>query len=375
MSVMRLSMRTEADFAVIGGGVVGLSVAHGLLNRGHSVICIDGTDSDFRASRGNFGLVWVQGKGIKAPHYAAWSQKAVREYPDFVAELTEETGIEVSLQQTGGYEYFTDTDAMDERVSQFKTLKGQLGGDYPFDVLSEDDIRAAEPMVGGETVGATFYPHDGHINPLQLLQALADSCSRKGLAHYLGERLSSVTLNGEGFNLTTEKGLSARSAKVVLCAGLGAKVLGPKFGFKGLVRPQRGQVLVTEKMPPLLNRPSVTIRQVNEGAIQIGDSKEEVGFNDNETQAQMARIAGNAIKVMPRLAQLRLVRSWGALRVMSPDGLPIYQQSRTMPGAYLVTCHSGITLAATHSRNLSRWLTGARDAPDLGDFSEDRFDA
>jgi len=375
MSVMRLPMRTEADFVVIGGGVVGLSVAHGLLNRGQSVICIDGTDSDFRASRGNFGLVWVQGKGIKAPHYAAWSQKAVREYPDFVAELSEETGIEVSLQQTGGYEYFTDADAMAERVSQFRTLKKRLGGDYPFEVLSADDIRAAEPMVGGETVGATFYPHDGHINPLQLLQALADSCIRKGLAHYLGERLTSVTLNGEGFHLTTEKGLSVRSARVVLCAGLGAKVLGPKFGFRGLVRPQRGQVLVTEKMPPLLNRPSVTIRQVNEGAIQIGDSKEEVGFNDNETQAQMARIAGNAIKVMPKLARLRLVRSWGALRVMSPDGLPIYQQSRKMPGAFLVTCHSGITLAATHSRNLSRWLTRASDAPDLGDFTEDRFDA
>jgi len=126
-------------------------------------------------------------------------------------------------------------------------------------------------------------------------------------------------------------------------------------------------------LPPVLNRPSVTIRQVNEGAIQIGDSKEEVGFNDQETQSQMARIASNAIKVMPKLGQLRLVRSWGALRVMSPDGLPIYQESKQMPGAFLVTCHSGITLAATHSHNLSRWLVGSKDAPDLSGFSEDRF--
>jgi glycine/D-amino acid oxidase-like deaminating enzyme len=241
--------------------------------------------------------------------------------------------------------------------------------------LSADEIRKEEPMVGGETVGATFYPHDGHVNPLQLLQALAESCQKRGLAHYLGERLLQVSHDQDGFHLKTEKGLEVQSEKVVLCAGLGAKVLGPLFGFKGLVRPQRGQVLVTEKMPPVLNRPSVTIRQVNEGAIQIGDSKEEVGFNDNETQAQMARIAGNAIKVMPKLGQLRLVRSWGALRVMSPDGLPIYQQSKTMPGAFLVTCHSGITLAATHSRNLSRWLLGDADAPDLGAFSEDRFNA
>ena len=58
--------KKEADFAIIGGGIVGLSVAHGLLKQGASVLCIDGTDTDFRASRGNFGLVWVQGKGIKS---------------------------------------------------------------------------------------------------------------------------------------------------------------------------------------------------------------------------------------------------------------------------------------------------------------------
>jgi len=366
-------MRTEADFAVIGGGIVGLSIAHGLLNHGRSVICIDGTDADFRASRGNFGLVWVQGKGISAPHYAAWSQKAVREYPDFVAGLTDDTGIEVSLQQTGGYEYFNDPETMTERINQFTSLRKALGGDYPYEILSAEDIRAAEPMVGGETVGASYYPHDGHVNPLQLLKALAESCQKHGLSHYLGEKLTQVKHDRDGFRLKTLKGLEVTSDKVVLCAGLGAKVLGPMFGFKGLVRPQRGQVLVTEKLPPVLNRPSVTIRQVNEGAIQIGDSKEEVGFNDSETQSQMARIARNAIKIMPKLAQLRLVRSWGALRVMSPDGLPIYQESRTMPGAFLVTCHSGITLAATHSRNLSRWLVGTKDTPDLSDFSEDRF--
>jgi len=366
-------MRSEADYTIIGGGIVGLSVAHGLLSRGHSVICIDGTDADFRASRGNFGLVWVQGKGFSAPHYAAWSQKAVREYPNFVAGLTDDTGIKISLQQTGGYEYFTDTESLNSRVEQFETLKKALGGDYPYEILSAKDIRAAEPMVGGETVGASFYPHDGHVNPLQLLKALAESCQKKGLSHYLGERLADVRHRGNTFSLKTQKGLTVSSGKVVLCAGLGAKVLGPMFGFKGLVRPQRGQVLVTEKLPPVLNKPSVTIRQVNEGAIQIGDSKEEVGFNDQETQSQMARIASNAIKVMPKLAQLRLVRSWGALRVMSPDGLPIYQESKDMPGAFLVTCHSGITLAATHSQNLSRWLVGAKDAPDLSGFSEDRF--
>ena len=76
---------------------------------------------------------------------------------------------------------------------------------------------------------------------------------------------------------------------------------------------------------------------------------------------------------IPALAKAQLVRSWAALRVMTPDGLPIYQESPLMPGAYLVTCHSGITLAAAHALRLPDWLEGRDDAPDLSAFSEDRF--
>ena len=368
-------MRTEADFAIIGGGIVGLSVAHGLLKQGCSVICIDGSDTDFRASRGNFGLVWVQGKGIRTPFYAAWTQNAARIYPDFVSELSQETGVQINYNQAGGYEYFTDPHTLSQRMEEYKQLKKALNGDYPYEFLSSSQIRAAEPMIGGETIGASFYPYDGHLNPLQLLKALASYCQKKGLSHYLGEELKTADKKEGVFRLVTKKGLTISANKVVISAGLGAKKIGPLFGFLGLVSPQRGQILVTEKISPILNRPSVTIRQVDEGAIQIGDSQEQAGFNDNETQAQMSRIARNAIKVMPKLAQLRLVRAWGSLRVMSPDGLPIYHQSHTMPGAFLITCHSGITLAATHSTNLSLWLTGHKNAPELSRFSEDRFHA
>ena len=368
-------MKTEADFAIIGGGIVGLSIAYGILQRGYSVICIDGTDTDFRASRGNFGLVWVQGKGITAPSYARWTQESARLYPDFVARLSDHTGVNVSLSQMGGYEYFTDQNIFNQRIAEYEHLKHALGGDYPYQILSSDEIRAAEPMVGGQTIGASYYPYDGHINPLQLLKALAEICQKMGLSHYLGQIVDNVTQQKGSFRLVSKKGLTISANKVVLCAGLGAKKLAPLFGFKGLISPQRGQVLVTEKLPPVINRPSVTIRQVNEGAIQIGDSNEEVGFNDNETNAQMSIIASNAIKVMPMLGQLRLVRAWGALRVMSPDGLPVYHQSASMPGAYLVTCHSGITLAAIHATQLSQWLIGGPKSQDISSFSEDRFNA
>jgi glycine/D-amino acid oxidase-like deaminating enzyme len=87
----------------------------------------------------------------------------------------------------------------------------------------------------------------------------------------------------------------------------------------------------------------------------------------------MARLAARAVETVPALAKAQIVRSWAALRVMTPDGLPIYQESAAMPGAFLVTCHSGITLAAAHALRLPDWLEAKRGAPDLAAFSEDRF--
>jgi glycine/D-amino acid oxidase-like deaminating enzyme len=362
----------ESDIVIIGGGVVGLSIAYGLLKKGLRVVCIDGSDIDLRASRGNFGLVWVQGKGVNCPPYASWTLKSAKAYRAFVDQLMEESGLEIDLQQNGGYEYFLDHDALMERSDQLSSLKDVLG-DYPYETLTGDEIRQEESMVGPLVAGATFFPHDGHVNPLQLLKALLIACQKMGLDYRANRTVTTADYVSDHSRVYCDTSECFVSERVVLSAGLGAKKLGPIFGFKGYVRPQRGQVLVTEKFPPLLRRPSVTIRQVNEGAIQIGDSKEEVGYDDHETLSVVARIAERAVKIMPSLASARLVRTWGALRVMSPDGLPIYEHSTTYPNAVLVTCHSGISLAANHGSIFSDWILGADFGSDFKEFGEARF--
>lgn len=112
---------------------------------------------------------------------------------------------------------------------------------------------------------------------------------------------------------------------------------------------------------------------MDEGGIQNGATNEEVRLDDSVTRKGLATLAREAIAAYPVLGAAQLVRSWGALRILSPDDLPIYQESGTMPGAYLVTCHSGITLAAAHALHLPDWLESTTDAPDLKVFHEDRF--
>ncbi len=85
-------MVPRSDFAVIGGGMVGAALAYGLARQGAEVVLLDEGDSAFRAARGNFGLIWVQGKGVDMPAYANWTRRSADLWPEFAAELESETG-------------------------------------------------------------------------------------------------------------------------------------------------------------------------------------------------------------------------------------------------------------------------------------------
>lgn len=114
---------SHSEIMIIGGGVVGLSVAMGLLLAGRRVHVLDGADSDARASQGNFGLVWGQGKGWDFAPYAQWTNRALAEWPAFARNLTELSGIDVALDQCGKFGFagkplaqneFTVTDVVEQ---------------------------------------------------------------------------------------------------------------------------------------------------------------------------------------------------------------------------------------------------------------------
>ena len=106
MIALRLSGRAAAmrrfDAIVIGGGLVGTAIGYGLAHAGLKVALVDEGDVAYRASRGNFGLVWVQTKGLGAPHYQRWTRASAAAWPGFAAELEERTGVAVGLEQNGG---------------------------------------------------------------------------------------------------------------------------------------------------------------------------------------------------------------------------------------------------------------------------------
>ncbi|GAA3717565.1 FAD-dependent oxidoreductase [Oceanisphaera sediminis] len=373
MSVRNHASRNETDVAIIGGGLVGMSLAYGLLRQGKRVTVFDEGDQALRASRGNFGLVWVQGKGDTCPEYARLSRLSARLWPELAANLQQDTGIDIELQQGGGLYVCLDQQSLQQRADMLAKMQQDADGDYPFEVLNAEQARAKEPALGPDIAGATWSPMDGHLNPLLLFRALHQAFELHGGNLVNGQPVQQIQPRQQGgFDIILD-GHRLQAGKVILAAGLGNKALAPQLGLHAPVEPNRGQVLITERLKHFISYPTGHVRQTGEGTVQLGDSKEDVGLDTGTTAEELGKIAARAIRMYPVLEKVRLIRSWGALRVMTPDGYPIYQQSAQYPGAFVVTCHSGVTLGAVHAGPLVDWLLGKDTDIPLEAFSADRF--
>jgi glycine/D-amino acid oxidase-like deaminating enzyme len=371
---MRGHVAESPDVLVVGGGLVGTAVAYGLAREGAKVTVLDEGDGGFHASRGNFGLVWVQGKGYGLSPYARWSRSSAQRWPGLAAALMEDSDVDVSLRQPGGFHLCFSDAELAEREKRLSTLQAELGGDYPYQLLDAKELRERLPAVGPAVIGASYTPMDGHVNPLKLLRALHRSMQQRGVTLVSSSQISRIAPEAGGF---AAHGRDAvwRAPRIVLAAGLGNRALAPQVGLHAPVAPNRGQVLVSERVAPFLHYPTINVRQTDEGSVQFGDSMEEVGFNDFTTTDVLSTIARRGVRAFPVLKDVRLVRMWAALRVYSPDGFPIYEQSSQYPGAFVVTCHSGVTLAAAHALRIAPWIAGGAMPDELVAFHGGRFRA
>jgi glycine/D-amino acid oxidase-like deaminating enzyme len=161
--------------------------------------------------------------------------------------------------------------------------------------------------------------------------------------------------------------------RLVVAAGLGSRRLAPMVGLDMPVKPLRGQIMVTERLKRFLDLPTAFVRQTAEGSVMVGDSHEDVGFDAGTTPEVMKEIAGRSIATFPALAEASIVRAWGALRVMTPDGFPIYEQSVEHEAAFAAACHSGVTLAGAHALELAPAILAGRLPETLSRFTSRRF--
>jgi hydrogen cyanide synthase HcnC len=366
---------SDFDVAVIGGGLMGSAIAWGLARAGSRTAVLDEGDIAYRASRGNFALVWVHSKGLGLAPYSAWTMRSSNAWADFADQLKAQTGIDVAFQRPGGFHLALSQSEFESRAGMMERLQTQPGMQrFDYEMVDRERVKEALPQIGPEVVGASYSRFDGDCNSLKLFRALNTGMQQLGVTYLPERRVESIVHEGGEFRLETVKG-EMRAAKIVLAAGIDNGRLGAMVGLNVPVRPQRGQIIVTEKVAPFMNYIVQNLRQTDEGGIMIGDSVEEAGADPTVTTPVMAVLADRAARKFPLVGKLNVVRTWAALRVMTKDGFPIYDESTRCPGAFAASCHSGVTLCAAHALLLAPQIAAGHLSPDtFTPFSARRFD-
>jgi glycine/D-amino acid oxidase-like deaminating enzyme len=208
------------DFAIVGGGLVGASLALGLARQKQKVAILDEGDAGLVASCGNFGLVWVQAKGMGMPAYGRWTRWSADNWAEFAADLRTDSDIDAVYTRPGGIMPALSEAHLHRLDQDLRTINAQPGFDpYAWEVLSGRELRQRIPEIGQEVSGAIYCSQDGAANPLKLWRALHVAMHRLGVSYHPGRRVRTIEPRGTGFKLTLDGG-ELHAGRVILVNSL-----------------------------------------------------------------------------------------------------------------------------------------------------------
>jgi octopine oxidase subunit B len=362
------------DVVIIGGGLIGCAAGLGMARRGADVALVEAEDGTFHASRANFGLVWAQSKGAQGPDYTTWTRDAIMAWPKLQAELLALTGVETHYRRDCGVQLCLSEEEFKKRSALIaKVASHKVKGLSPR-MVDAAEVHDLVPGAGPEVVGGSVSDMDGDCHSLALYRGLTAGFQVAGGKMISGWSVSSITPQGDTYRVTADEHVIS-APRILIAAGLGTNALVEPFGFGPLVRPQKGEILVTERTQPFLPRVMSSLRQTVEGTVLIGETKEETGFDDSSTYDGISELAKRAVRMFPAIGGLRVVRSWGGLRVLTRDGDPVYDESTTHPGIFVASTHSAVTLAPAHRGPLADWILGGQRPETFRSFGAARLAA
>jgi glycine oxidase len=369
-----------ADVIVVGGGVVGLSVARALARRrAGRVLLIERGRPGMEASHAAAGMLGAQAEANAADAFLALACASRDMYPSFADALLEETGVSIELERTGTlYLAFT---AEDEAEIEHR-CEWQKRAGLHVEPLAREEVLRLEPRVSPSVRSALRFPLDVQVENRRLVAALAVAVERAGVELLTGTNVSSLMVERERVTgVETSRG-NITAPIVVLAGGAWTSLIG--HGGAGAapfrVEPVRGQMLCFEAQARPLRHviysPRGYLVPRLDGRLLAGSTTEHAGFNACVTGGGIHTISKHAIEIAPIVAGLPLQDAWAGLRPRgSVDELPVMGGSAEVRGLYYATGHyrNGILLAPITGELIADEITSGARPPLLEAFTPERF--
>jgi len=356
------------DAIIIGGGIIGLSLAISLRKQGLRVLIVERGEPGREASYAAAGMLAGSGSEIPAA-LKPLAEESARMYPEFVHELEDESGIKVDLREHGTI-LISEDGSFPEKAERFAwdqlhTLEPRLTGGEP----------GIPPQSGRESRQAAFLT-ECSVDPRALVSAALKAAKHRGVDISSGTEVRRILVDaGRVAGVETDKA-SYAAPNVVNCAGAWAGCIGPE---RFPVKPIKGQMLAVVGGPGLkhvIRSETVYLVPRSDGRIVIGSTLEDAGYDKRIQVDAIQKIFQAATDLVPALTASRQHEAWAGLRPGTADELPILGKTSTA-GYFVASGHyrDGILLAPITARVMTETILEKACAHDVTAFSPSRFNS
>ncbi len=366
---------------IIGGGVIGLSIAWKLIQIGKKVLILDknklGKEASWAAAGMLAGRLEAEPGEEKLFPLLAKGQLA---WPKFAYELENVSGKNVEYKKDGTIMLACDFDENNKLKSTLNFFKKNK---INMEWLSGDEIRIKEPYVSTKVLSGIFSKKDHQVNSRFVLDALLTVIKRNKDKCFIEENTEVkeiISNKNQVIAVKTNKKV-IKVKKIIICAGAWTNKIKNISKEKIPIRPVKGQMICLKmnKNQPLIKhvlwRNNIYLVPRNNFDLIVGSTVEEMGYDKDLTAGGIFHLLRIAREMVPAIEELPIIDSWTGLRPTTIDDAPIIGPSKYLKGLIFATGHhrNGILLAPITSDAIKNYFLSGKIGKEFVNFQPDRF--
>lgn len=362
---------------VLGGGVIGLSIALKLALEGIKVTVLEKQKCGGQASGAAAGMLAPFSEiGEDPDDFFQLCLAGLREFKSWQQLVKNISGLDFDYKEIGSLHcvyHQADLLSLETR----KAWQEKYGADMF--MLNQEQLLEREPNLSKDVIGALYNPEEAHVYAPDYVKALEQACLAKGVSIY--EELGEVSINElhNEIKLVAETGQSFTAETLIVATGAWANQQAAYFQIELPIYPIRGQICAYQFESHMLNHIIYTsqgylVPKTNQTIVN-GASEDIAGYQTNVTEKGIRRLLNWNKRMLPMLEKEEPFHTWAGLRPATQDGSPFIGRLTKYPNVYFACGHyrNGILLSAITAEVVKQELLGEEPVVPLQSFRPERF--